>query len=319
MNVLHRGSFSLLLGVTAILLGLVADVAAQSHSFWELPNHTLQVNVNLVTFNFRATGKHWQNVGDLKKEDVIVYEDEVRQEIISFETEPVPVSLAVLVDVSDSTRPFSKQIETTSHMLLDLLGEQDEAAVIAFSNFPDLLQEFTHDKGAVRSALQRANSFFSGATNISDSVYLAAKKLSATPSWKRKVILLISDGKGNRGDRERALGQLKASKAALWGIGVGLTAKPYRASLLIAQWAKETGGSCLSYSPEMELRRKLQDALDIMRCQYAAAYVPSNRRRDGSFRRLRVEISQESPVASKKVSLQGPDGYYAPGESLLHR
>ena len=176
MNVLHRGSFSLLLGVTAILLGFVADVAAQSDSFWELPNHTLQVNVNLVTFNFRATGKHWQNVGDLKKEDVIVYEDEVRQEIISFETEPVPVSLAVLVDVSDSTRPFSKQIETTSHMLLDLLGEQDEAAVIAFSNFPDLLQEFTHDKGAVRSALQRANSFFSGATNISDSVYVAARE-----------------------------------------------------------------------------------------------------------------------------------------------
>ena len=319
MNALQRGSLSLLLGVTAILLGLVADVAAQSDLRWDLPNQTLQVNVNLVTFNFRATDKHWQNVGGLKKEDVIVYEDEVRQEIISFETEPVPVSLAVLVDASDSTRPFSKQIETTSHVLLDLLGEQDEAAVIAFSNFPDLLQEFTHDKGAVRSALHRANNFLSGATNISDSIYLAARKLSAIPSWKRKVILLISDGKGNRGDRERAFGQLKASQATLLGIGVGLTAKPYRASLLIAQWARETGGNCLFYSPEMELRRKLQDALDTVRCQYAAAYVPSNRRRDGSFRRLRVEISQESPIASKKVSLQGPDGYYAPGENLVHR
>src|SRR4030095_4112554 len=146
MNAFEPGWVFVLLGVTVILLGLVADVAAQSDLRWDLPNQTLQVNVNLVTFNFRATDKHWQNVGGLKKEDVIVYEDEVRQEIISFETEPVPVSLAVLVDASDSTRPFSKQIETTSHVLLDLLGEQDEAAVIAFSNFPDLLQEFTHDK-----------------------------------------------------------------------------------------------------------------------------------------------------------------------------
>ena len=60
-------------------------------------------------------------------------------------------------------------------------------------------------------------------------------------------------------------------------------------------------------------------ALDAVRSQYSAAYVPTNRSRDGGFRRLKVEIVPQSPLTSRQVVIQGPDGYFAPLESSQQR
>lgn len=315
----NRGRPNLFSAITlaAWHLAFAGVAGAQHDDFSSLPRHTLKVDVNLVTLNFSVTDKHRRNIGDLRKEDLVIYEDEVSQEIAYLDTEPMPVSLVVLVDVSESTGPFSRQIENASRLLPDLLRENDDAAVIAFSNLPNLIQEFTRDKEKIRAALYRAKSAFSGATNINDSIYLAAKKFDSTAPDKRKVILLISDGKGNRGERERAFAQLKSCGATLLGIGVGLTATLFRGGLAMNQWVKGTGGNFLFYSPESDMRLRLQEALDGVRRRYAAAYVPSNRRRDGSFRRLRVEISQHSPLAARSVTIEGPEGYFAPGDSSM--
>jgi Ca-activated chloride channel homolog len=296
----------------------VPAALAQSNALSTLENHTLRVDVNLVTFNFSATDRYHRNIENLEREDIVIYEDEMTQQIVSFDSEPMPLSLVVLVDVSESTGPYLKQIETTSRFLSDLLSEQDDAAVIAFSNLPNLLQEFTRDKAKIRSALHQARRSFTGATNINDSIYLAARKLGSTPADKRKVILLISDGKGNRGEQERALAQLRSCGATLLGIGVGVTATLYRGSLVMGRWIRETGGEYLSSTPEKELRKNLEKALSTVRRQYSAAYVPANKLRDGRFRRLRIEISQHSALASKRITIQGPEGYFAPSDAAQH-
>lgn len=304
------------LWVVGVILMLASEALAQLDG--SLSSHSLRVDVNLVTFNFSATDKQHRNISNLEKNDVVVYEDDVSQQITYFDSEPMPLSLAVLVDVSESTEPYSRQIRFASRVLADLLSEQDDAAVIAFSNLPNLLQELTCDKERIRSALYKAGSSFGGATNINDSIYLAARRLKSAPLDKRRVVLLISDGNGNRGEQERAFTQLKACGATLLGIGIGATSKLYRRSLLLSRWIKETGGNFLLYSPDIEMRRNLAQELDSVRRRYSAAYTPSNKQRDGKFRRLRFEISQESPFASKKVSIQGPEGYFAPSEACLY-
>jgi VWFA-related protein len=274
----------------------------------------LKVDVELVTFNFTAVDGRRQNIASLTKEDVVIYEDEVSQEIAFFDAEPMPLSLIVLVDVSDSIKPFSRQIEATTRILPELLHSEDDAAVLAFSNVPNLLQEFTPDKERIRSALQRARSEFSGASNINDSIYVAAKTIRSAPADRQKVMLLISDGKGNRGDRERALDELKACGATFMGVGVGLAKTVYQGALLMKPWIKQTGGTLCFYSTEAEMRPRLRDILERARRQYAAAYISSNKRRDGSFRRLRLTISERSPLATQGITIQGPSGYYAPGD-----
>jgi hypothetical protein len=92
----------------------------------------LKVDVDLVTLNFSIRDKAKRTVNNVQKEDIAIYEDEVNQEVTFFDTEPAPLSLIVLLDVSESVRAFSSQIKAASKVLPDLLREGDEVAVIAF-------------------------------------------------------------------------------------------------------------------------------------------------------------------------------------------
>ncbi len=298
-----------------LLVSLVSGASAQSGSSSFFSSEPIRVDVDLVILNFAVQDKNRRYVDNLKIEDLQLYEDEVSQQISHLDYQSLPLSLVVLLDVSESVMPFFQELERTTKILADLLNEEDEAAVIVFSNSPWLVQEFTMNKGKLFLALEQARRSFSGATNISDSVYLASRKLNALKSERRKVILLVSDGKGNRGDPERAFKELKQSEATLLGIGVGLTSRLFRGPLLLGKMAKATGGRFLPYSGDSDLIRNLESAIQQVRRQYLLGYVSSNKKRDGGFRRLKVEISRNSPLASRGFIIQSPSGYYASQES----
>ena len=302
-----------------ILCLLPSPLVAQWQPVHEPHTPILKVDVDLVTLNFSIRDKAKRTVNNVQKEDIAIYEDEVNQEVTFFDTEPAPLSLIVLLDVSESVRAFSSQIKATSKVLPDLLCEGDEVAVIAFSDLPNLFQEFTGDRRKIRAAMQRAATDFSGATNVNDSLYLAARKLTAQTGEQHRAILLVSDGKGNRGERERAFEELKNCGATLLALGIGVTSKLAHGPVLLTRWVRETGGQLVFFSSENELKKNLRTALDAVRNQYSAAYVPTNRTRDGSFRRLKVEITPQSPLTSRQVVIQGPDGYFAPLESSQQR
>lgn len=309
----HRPRLRLAIFLVLPLLHLlVANAGAQSGLALDAENPRLRVNVDLVTLNFNVLERGRRGIGHLQKGDITISEDEIAQEITFFDSDPVPLSIVVLLDVSESMAPFSKQLAEASRVLPGLLEAQDSAAVIAFSSFPHLVQDFTVDKKSLRTALQKSTERFSGATNINDALYVAAHKLAEADSNQRKAILLLSDCQGNRGERDRAFTGLKSCGATLLGVGLGVSARLFRGASLLGRWAAETGGDLLLYFSETQLRNSLQDALDSVRSRYSAAYVPKNRLRDGGFRRLRVAISEESPLASRQVTIKSPEGYYAP-------
>src|SRR5262245_12527073 len=114
------------------LLGsLQSPLLGQWQATQEPHASTLKVDVDLVTLNFSIRDKAKHVVSDAQREDIAIYEDEVNQEVTFFDTEPAPLSLIVLLDVSESVRAFSGQIKAASKVLPDLLREGDEVAVIA--------------------------------------------------------------------------------------------------------------------------------------------------------------------------------------------
>ena len=282
-----------------------------------LPTEPIKVNVDLVTFSFSVKDKSQRYVKNLSKDDVVLWEDDVSQDIFSFDPENVPLSMVVLVDVSESTGPLCKEMEAASRVVADLLRPEDETAVITFSDVPTVVQEFTHHRSDVAAALEKACQQFSGATNINDAIYLAAKKLNSLGTGQRKVILLISDGKGNRGERERAVSELRTSEATFVGIGLGMKSKLFRSAVSLTQWVKAAGGNLLLYSSPSELAKEVNATVQQIRSQYAVAYISTNKKRDGAFRRLRVELSGNSLLSSSCAVIQNLPGYFAPQESLL--
>ena len=290
----------------------------------------LRVDVDLVNVAFNVFDKNQRHVEHFQKADLVLFEDEVQQKISVFGQENTSLSIILLVDVSESLAPFIKQVESMNRLLPKVFEAGDEVAVIAFSDSPKILQDFTQDTTKIRTALEQPllaskgaapmkdSFYFAGATNINDSVYLASKMLEMSGPEKRRMIILLSDGMGNRGDSARAYEEVKTSGAALIGIGLGLTAKFHRTSMLLSHWIKETGGALVLFSPEPELRDNLQSAFGKVRSRYGIAYSPSNKKKDGRYRRIRMEISRNSPYVLRNLTIRGPQGYFAPLEMIQH-
>jgi Ca-activated chloride channel homolog len=275
----------------------------------------LRIDVDLVTLSLSARDKDRHYVDNLRAEDLALIEDEVPQEITHFSQEPLPLSAVILLDLSGSTKEFYRDMKVATRVLGELLAPEDEAAVIAFSNQPWILHEFTSKKSYLPLAVERLKYSFSGATNIYDSVFLAVKKLNDAPSNRRRLIVLISDGRGNRGEPERALVELRASDATLLGISLGQVSRFFRATGTFGSLAKESGGKILTFGPS--LQRALRESLQQVRSNYAIGFISTNKKRDGDFRHLKLQISNHSPLASRGLVLQNPDGYFAAGNSFM--
>lgn len=128
-----------------------------------------------------------------------VFEDGERQPITQFTSERVPLSLAVLLDVSDSMygRRIDEARAAVARFLFELLDPADEFMVLSFNHRPHAVTDWTRDRGIVHSALGGLVPF--GGTAIYDAV-MTALPFMETRSERRAALLVISDGADSASD-----------------------------------------------------------------------------------------------------------------------
>ena len=106
-----------------------------------------QSGVDLISVTATVIDRDGHLVTGLPREAFEIYEDGERQTITQFTNERVPVSLAVLLDVSDSM--YGQRLvdarAAVERFLFELLDREDEFAVIAFNHEPRPLTEWTAD------------------------------------------------------------------------------------------------------------------------------------------------------------------------------
>ncbi len=183
-----------------------------------------------VTVKDKSTGNL---VADLKRDEFRVFEDGIEQQIQRVTSDPVPLSLVVLID-NDLKRNDEKQVEPSLASIVGGMSPSDEAFVCRFDQFFHPGGGFTRDQDKLITELRRTElasrtstppsgdpfggptinnapapgAQLSGAANpslraiqgqptkaLDDAVYGAAQLLKDRDSKKRrKIILLISDG-----------------------------------------------------------------------------------------------------------------------------
>ncbi len=130
---------------------------------------------------------------ELQREDFVVYEDEVRQDVTHFSAERVPVSLGLVIDTSGSMEgeKWDHAVSALNRFLLDLLSRDDEVFMYRFSNYAQLVQNWTSD----RARLSRAIALIAprGGTAMYDAI-AEAVPLAASGQNRKKAIVVISDG-----------------------------------------------------------------------------------------------------------------------------
>jgi len=285
------------------------------------PPGQIRVQVNLVNLFATVRDKHKAIVTGLKQDDFQVYEDGQLQEITNFSAESnLPITLGMLIDTSGSEYyMLSGEKEAGSRFLARVLRKGDLAMVMTFDTDVDLLADFTDDRGMLDRAINRAQinapsggmiaqgplpSSGSGGTNFYDAVYLAAHdKLSDEAG--RKAIVVLTDAE-DTGSKLRLTDAIEAAQRTDTVVHILLVAADGGDQVVAKRLTDETGGRMIIVRSEKNLEAAFDQISEELRSQYTIGYSPTNKKHDGSYRKIKVEMKD------KDYSVLTRRGYYAP-------
>lgn len=275
----------------------------------------LVVNVDLVNVPFTVRDDEGRLVTEVDPGYLRIYEDNQLQAIRHFSREVnLPLTIGLLVDTSNSIwERWSFERATALEFLNKTIkAGHDNAFLMTFDSRIRLKQDCTNNPALLAGALSQLRP--SGATKLFDAVVLACLDKMA-PVDGRKVLIIISDGD----DNASLLNLRKALKAAqnhdvlIYAVStnphVSCDKHLDKPDKILRSLAVETGGQAFFPATTQEFARSFESISTELRSQFSLAYNSTNLRRDGVFRKIRIESSH------RKWIVRTRKGYFAPRDS----
>jgi len=158
--------------------------------------YSVRVDVNSVFLNVavyeRGTNR---SVAGLKKEDFLLYEDGVLQNVEQFLPSEAPLNLLLLLDVSGSTGLYMHLMKGASIDFIRQIKSNDRVAIAAFSSRVDLVQGFTGDRKRAEEAIGRT--WAGGGTSFYDAMMASIDQYMHGVEG-RSAIVVFTDGIDNQ-------------------------------------------------------------------------------------------------------------------------
>ena len=266
--------------------------------------------VELTSITATVRDQDGRLVTGLTRDAFEIYEDGVRQEITQFTNERVPVSLAVLLDISDSM--YGRRIDdartAVSTFLADLLDPGDEFIVVAFNHQPYFLSWWTRERTRLTTMLEPIRP--SGGTAIYDAVLAAIPQFTVRNN-QRGALVIISDGADTASDatlREvrRALFRTDAFAYAVAIDSAERQAINTRVNPVALQEITDTsGGRTEVVHGTDDLVPAIARIAEELNSQYLLGYT-SAVGADGAFHSIRVRVTGQD------YRVRARNGYVAP-------
>ena len=317
---------------TAILLSLFClDSICQTKAD-DAGQESLKLSTDLVVIDAQVIKKKTaQAVGNLTRQDFLVTEDGVKQEITHFSQDQLPLSILLLLDTSGSVWDIISEVRDKAVVSLEHLKESDEVALMGTASRTELIQDFTTDRKLIAERIGAIDKKALGHRGIllHDAIYQAAKHLNkaANPA-SRRVIIVVTDnistqmvGMGH--SENEALNEVYETGVSVCGLKVneidayvlkfnplyyGLKGFLFRGDIF--EYAEKTGGIVLS-SNKGQVDAKLTELINNLRTRYAIGYVSTNTKQDGKFRKIKLSIVSDIEKREGKIAVIARKGYYA--------
>ncbi len=288
----------------------------------ETATTTLRVTTRTVEISAVVRNKSGEPQGTLTKDDFILKEDGKEEPIRYFTVaSDLPLTLALLVDVSGSQRTFIGDEWRASDIFFQtmLTRPQDRAALIQIDARILQLMGMTNSPSALHLALTQlgANSAASGRTLLDDAVYTTAHSLAREQG--RKAIILLTDG-GDNGSRvtlDQAIEQAQRANvpvyAILYSAWAGFTSLSHGfgglngsdpGQALLKKLAESTGGHVYTVGTGMTLKKIYEAIENDLRTQYQLGYIPPPDLKPNSFHKLDLRTKD------KRLTVQARTGFY---------
>ena len=275
----------------------------------------IRVDVNLVLVPATVTDPMNRLVTGLEKENFEVYDNNVGQVIKSFSTEDAPVTIGIVFDLSGSmTSKFARARKALSEFLRTS-NPLDEFFVVGFNDRPAVIVDYTSDVDDVEARMVMLKP--ENRTALIDAVYLAVNKLRQG-KYDRKALLIVSDGGDNRsryteGELRRIV---RESDVQIYSIGIfdqyAPTQEEQLGPLLLTDICEMTGGRLFRVMDVGDLGDIASRISAELRNEYLIGYRPSEVKRDGNWRKLKIRLLP--PPGLPPLTVHNRQGYYAPSQ-----
>lgn len=295
---------------TRFWLFFVVFVMAASAAFVVAPQaQTFRGGVTTVEIPVTVTDSNNRLVLGLAKDDFEVYEDGDPQPVTQFSDKRTPVSVGVLLDISDSMRgqPIVDARGAVDRFMSDLLDSGDEAFVGSFNHLPRILVAWTAPP--TRLAGRLADERPTGGTSIYDAIF-ASTSMYRRRQRTRAAMIVISDGADTASDHSlvQTRETLRRSDTFVYAIAID-SATEQRVSTRVNPAAlREITGPSGGYTEVVrsyaDIAPATQRIAEELNSQYTLGFA-TTRPQDGSWRSLRVRVKNGEYVARSRR------GYYA--------
>jgi VWFA-related protein len=295
----------------------------------------VSIDVDLVVIDALVLQKNTARiVGDLKKDDFVLTEDGVKQEITHFGQDSLPLSVLLLIDRGGCLDPFGSQVRHAALEAVSRLKPTDEVAVMTYHDTTRLLQGFTQDRDLIKDALYRVPPHDEEANHCLNKAFFDAADYmlrSGNPVGRRVIVTLTGitrnldcpDGPSGKtamqavyesGSVVCAIVPHDAEQAVENGV-IGMVTRSAGAfgapTLSLAKLAEETGGEILEDKPE-RLDLAFNTLMNHLRTRYSLGFVSSNKKHDGTLRKLKIDVSPTVQKTQGKLVVKARHSYVAP-------
>ena len=271
---------------------------------------------DLVVLNVSVFDAAGRLVPGLERADFQVFEDNVAQEITNFTRDPQPIALALLIDSSVSMEPRMKTAQEAAIGFAKRLTPRDVAEVIDFDTYAQVLQPFTNDQEKLEAAIRKTDA--GGSTALHNALYIAfnefkKERAKNAEEVRRQAVVLLSDGEDTSSVVSFDLVLDEAKRADVMTYAIGLRPKEPGASrawneaeYVLRTISTETGGKSFVIDDAKRLPEIYNQIAQELANQYTVGYVSRNQKKDGTWRKITVQMTKPETMARTKA------GYFAP-------
>jgi VWFA-related protein len=271
------------------------------------PQGTERILIRRVRLPITVTDKKGNFVPGLTKNDFTILEDKVPQTIETFSddlSQTTPLYVAVLMDTSPSTAGKLKfQQESAMNFIQTVVKPRKDR--VLFGTFDDeikLLQDFTDKLDLLDKAVYGVKKM-GKQTALFDAVWqFCDEKMRSVPG--RRVLLIVTDGEDtySRANLRDAIDIAQRTETTIFAIstkagflstvpGVEAGQVADKKDKDLQTLSEETGGMAFFTGDMLSLERSFTKISKELRAQYLVTYDPTNKRYDGTFRKIDVKLS----------------------------
>jgi len=291
------------------------DVKKDTPGFAVKPSAGLHMDVDLALINVTVTDPYNRLVTGLDPDNFRVYEDNIEQEVVTFSSEDVPISIGVIFDFSGSMANKIGKAREAALQFFKTANPQDEFFLVSFNERAELTSAFTNSIEDLQSRMMLTAP--KGRTALLDAIYLGLSQMRGARNGKRALLILSDGGDNHSRYNESDIKRLvKEADTQLYAIGIfdplgyrNRTPEELNGPSLLGETTEMTGGRVFAVENLNELPDIASKIGMELRNQYVLGYRPSNKAHDARWRKIKIKL--RAPKGLPPLNVYSKTGYYA--------